>query len=424
MIPNPWKQHTMNKPASNPDLQILRALVASYAEAAALPQHREKAELWRRLNGLKPTRPLVWINEIPWRELAVEEDLTNRCEDPLCRKLETDLRKTLYQWRHFPGDMVLDPELQVMIECTPRSSYADYGIEAHETKDTTAAFHSVIESLADVEKLKVPEVVVDWDTTQRRLEILSAAAEGLIGVRRQGIVHQWHSPWDQMIHWYGIERLYMDMVDQPELVHALLGRFMQALHIVVDRQEELGVLDVGTGNHRVGSGGLGFCEELPPPGFDPSHVRPRDQWGCATAQIFAGVSPDMHWEFALQYEKPMMERFGLSYYGCCEPLQDKIEILRRVRNLRKISVSPMADAAKCADRIGRDYVISLKPTPAFLAFDRWDPGAAERDLRSQLQQVDDCYVEVILKDITTVRGDPRRLSQWEKMAMNVVCGKE
>lgn len=412
------------KSASRPDLQILRSLVASYAEAAALPLHREKAELWRRLNGLKFTRPLVWINEIPWRELGVEHELTPRCKDPVCRRLETELRKTLYQWRHFPGDMVLDPELTVMIECTPRGSYADYGIEASETKDATAAFHPVIESLADVEKLRVPEVVVDWDMTQRRLEILSAAAEGLISVKRQGIVHQWHSPWDQMIHWYGIERLYMDMVDRPELVHALLERFMRALHAVLDRQEELRLLDVGTGNNRVGSGGLGYCEELPPPSFTPAHVRPRDQWGCATAQIFAGVSPDMHWEFALQYEKPLMERFGLSYYGCCEPLQDKIDILRRVGNLRKISVSPMADAAACAARIGRDYVVSLKPTPAFLAFDRWDPAAAARDLREQLKQVEGCHVEVILKDITTVRQEPRRLQEWEQLAMRIVREQE
>jgi hypothetical protein len=27
----------------------------------------------------------------------------------------------------------------------------------------------------------------------------------------------------------------------------------------------------------------------------------------------------MHEEFALQYEKRWLERFGLTYYGCCEP---------------------------------------------------------------------------------------------------------
>lgn len=41
--------------------------------------------------------------------------------------------------------------------------------------------------------------------------------------------------------------------------------------------------------------------------------------------------------------KKWLEKFGLTYYGCCEPLHNKIEILQQVKNLRKISISPRAD---------------------------------------------------------------------------------
>jgi hypothetical protein len=382
--------------------------------------NREKTKLWRSLNGLKPTRPLVLIYQIPWHEMNVGDELTLHCGDGYCQSVEQHLRLTLYQWRHMPGDMVLDPALYVGLLCDPTSSYADYGIQGRETHSASASFEPVINSLADVEKLRIPEVRVNRPETDRRLELMSDICRGIIPVQRQGIVHQWHSPWDQMIHWYGIERLYLDMVDRPELVHALLQRFMKALHAVVDRQVELNLLDVGTGNISVGSGGLGFTDELPPPDFVPGRVRTKDQWGCATAQIFSAVSPEMHWEFALQYEKPLMERYGLSYYGCCEPLQDKIDIIRRVKNVRKISVSPMADAASCAEQIGTGYVISLKPSPAVLAFDRWDPTVARRELEESLAQVRGGYVEVILKDITTVRGEPQRLWEWEKIAMHAV----
>ena len=50
----------------------------SPAQIAALPVHREKAELWRRLNDLESVRPMVWINEIPWHEMNVNDELTLR----------------------------------------------------------------------------------------------------------------------------------------------------------------------------------------------------------------------------------------------------------------------------------------------------------------------------------------------------------
>ena len=39
--------------------EVLRGLVAELAQIAALPIHREKAELWRRLNDLETARPMV-----------------------------------------------------------------------------------------------------------------------------------------------------------------------------------------------------------------------------------------------------------------------------------------------------------------------------------------------------------------------------
>ena len=90
------------------DRDVLRRLVEQQAQIAALPVHAEKAELWRKLNDLEPVRPLVWINEIPWHEMNVDDELTVQCEDPWAAFIETGLRRTLYQWRHMPGDMIVD----------------------------------------------------------------------------------------------------------------------------------------------------------------------------------------------------------------------------------------------------------------------------------------------------------------------------
>ena len=149
-------------------------------------------------------------------------------------------------------------------------------------------------------------------------------------------------------------------------------------------------------------------------------VRPWNMWGHATAQIFGSVSPTMHWDFGLKHEMRWLERWRLTYYGCCEPLDVKMNILRKIPNLRKISVSPWVNPERAVREIGTDYVVSRKPTPAWLAEDTWRPEAARADLVQFLETARGCQVEVIMKDISTVRYQPQRLWEWEKMAMEVV----
>ncbi len=84
----------------------------------------------------------------------------------------------------------------------------------------------------------------------------------------------------------------------------------------------------------------------------------------------------------------------------------------------------MVDIEKGAEGIGRNYVFSRKPSPAFLAGDTWNPQAVEKDLRSVLEVCSrhGCPVEFILKDISTVRYQPQRLWEWADIAMKVVRG--
>ena len=399
--------------------EVLRELGRRKAGIGNLPVQKEKSGLWRRLNRLEPVRPLVWINEVPWHEMNWNDELTLRCQDEFLRGIENGLRMELYQWDHFRGDMVVEPVIYSSIVGGPWGSYADYGIvEKNRTAEDgrDVGFEPVIHAEADADRIRTPEVWFDREATERNCRTLCEVFDGVIPVRKQGIVHQWHSPWDQIIRWYGIEQLYTDMYDRPALVHRILRNFMKALHEVLDRQEALGMLDVSNGNHRVGSGGMGITDELPPPGCDPARVRPRDQWGCSTGQIFSEVSPDMHEEFCLQYERPLMERFGLTYYGCCEPLHRKVGILRSVKNLRKISMSPWINVEDASAQMAADYVFSYKPNPSFLAMGRWSPDLAREDLKAVLAKTRRNRVELILKDVTTIRGEPQRLWQWAAVA--------
>ncbi|MEI8196364.1 MAG: hypothetical protein WCI73_10685, partial [Phycisphaerae bacterium] len=77
--------------------EILRRLGGELAQIAALPVHKQKADLWRRLNRLEPVRPLVLIFQLPWHELNVEDELTLRCQSAWARGLEERLRREIYQ---------------------------------------------------------------------------------------------------------------------------------------------------------------------------------------------------------------------------------------------------------------------------------------------------------------------------------------
>ena len=83
-------------------------------------------------------------------------------------------------------------------------------------------------------------------------------------------------------------------------------------------------------------------------------------------------------------------------------------------------MSPWADLKKAVNKVERSLVLSIKPNPAFLAEDDWRPEAVRADLKRSLDITNGCAVEVILKDVSTVRNQPQRLWEWEKTAMDLV----
>ena len=61
-------------PVSEKERTVLRRLAEQQAEIGSLPVQQETARQWARLNGLRPGKPLVWINEICWHELEATDD--------------------------------------------------------------------------------------------------------------------------------------------------------------------------------------------------------------------------------------------------------------------------------------------------------------------------------------------------------------
>ena len=403
------------------DTEVLRRLASELAGYAALPIHAEKARLWQELNDLRSSRPMVWINEIPWHEMNVDDELTLRTEDPWAQDQERDLRRTLYQWRHLPGDMILSDHLV----CPLAIHSTDFGIvedvDVARTDDAndivSREFHIQIRDIDDLEKIRMPQVTHNEAATEFRYQAMSRVYEGIMPVRKAGQTHIWYTPWDYLIRWWGVEEAMLDLVQRPDLVHAGVDRMVDAWMVELDQFEAQDLLSLDANNTRIGSGGYGYTEALPGKPFDPDHVRARNMWGCSNAQIFSEVSPQMRWEFAVEHDMRWLTRWGLTYYGCCEPLDKSIDVIRRIPNLRKISTTPWADTGRMVEQVGTDYVLSRKPNPAVFATDEWHPERARRELRDFLEKARGCHVELIMKDISTVRYQPQRLWEWATIAM-------
>ena len=141
------------------------------------------------------------------------------------------------------------------------------------------------------------------------------------------------------------------------------------------------------------------------------------------AQMFSTVSPDMFREFEVHYSARICERFGLVYYGCCDPLENKMDEVRMIPNVRKVSMSPWVDQEKGAAEIRGEFVYSRKPNPALVAKDRFDADEIRSDLVATREVCSKygCPLEFILKDISTVRYEPERLAEWGRIAMEVAC---
>lgn len=404
------------------DVEVLRELGRQVAEIAALPAQEETRRLWQALNGLRPIRPLVMIDELPWNEMNVDGELTTRTEDPFCRTLEVAIRRTLYQWRHFPVDMVV--EARVYVPKTIRTT--GFGLDIQETtlsveSENEILSHEYRDQLRDeedVQRIRIPEVSLDEDTTARDEAKAHEIFDGVLDVHMQGCIPPFYL-WDDIVMWRGAENVLYDLIDRPDHMHEIARRYTDACLGMLDQLEEKGLLGYDAPLvHCTGA----WTDELPAPGFDPAKPRAKDNWTRGASQILGSVSKSMYEEFEIEYVSRWHARFGLTNYGCCDALHDRVDLIRQIPNVRKISMSPWADVDKGAEAIGRDYVFSWKPNPAVLAMDGWEPETVEADLRHTLEACERnrCPLSITLKDISTVRRHPERVWEWAEIGSRLV----
>lgn len=405
------------------ELHALRALANQYMEIASLPMQKEKLELWKAFNRHDNTRPMVLIDQLPWSELNDSNELTCVSEDPFLQKIEFSLRSTIYKWKHFPVDMVVEPFLTIPFS-TRNSGWGidvteDIVITEKGNNVVSHAYKNQLETESDLEKIKDMEITVDHAQSKEWLEAARYIFDGILPVRQAGGAFFHLGIWDVLSERMGVENIYFDLIDRPEFVHKIMEKMTHSALAGIRQINTLGLADT--------SANLCHCsviyndEQLPDfgagQGQDTHH-----SWAFGMAQLFTSVSPEITKEFEVPYISRLAQEYQMIYYGCCDRLDDRLEIVQQIPNIKKISCSPWSHRETFAAKLCKDIVMSNKPAPSFLAAESMDLDAVATDLQRTCDAAkkNQLSLEMILKDISTVRHQPQRLSQWAQTAMNIV----
>jgi hypothetical protein len=400
------------------DVAILRDLAKRYIEISSEDIQNERRDLWRQHNSLKPTRLLIYARAFGWNEMP-ESKL--KCTDPFFVGYEYFFRLKLF-WHSLNDDSIFEPWVSM-----PASyKYSGWGVDylLNRTDDSGGAYketHPIENYEEDMQKLITPSHEIDEKATAKNLSKLHNAIGDIITINldRSSAYRMWGGDISTHIgHLRGIEPIMYDMMDQPENLHKLLAFLRDSILRVYEQAEAAG--DFGFYAHE--NQAMTYAEELEDPAPNTKNVKLNQLWGYAAAQEYTLISPEMHDEFLLQYQLPILKKFGLTAYGCCEDLTNKIDILRQIPNLRRIAVSPFADPKKCAEQIGGDYVISYRPNPSTTVSCGFDPARIKSDLTRDLQifKANGCQPDITLKDVESVENDPNRVREWVKLNRHVI----
>jgi len=416
------------------DRGIIRELASKWKDIAERPVMSERKRLWKAVHDLKPKRPVILVETASIDGFVGLEEL--RCQDPFLRAVEQNLRDNVRHAEEVGDDVVLEPYFRIgwHLDCS------DFGVNV-ETKPATVSkdeialgytFNFPIRAPEDVKLLKKRTFTVDRAKTLERQRLLEDAMGDLLPVRvgnYDPFLAQWGDEgWTgmfffgltwQIYRFIGNNGLLYWLYDAPDTIRWLMEYMCEDRDRLFAFLEREKLLVPNTDNQMAGPRAYGYVSELPGPDAD-GQVKLKDLWGWAESQESTVISPDMYKEFFLPYLARLSAKFGLVYYGCCEPVHDRLAmILQAIPNLRSVSVSGWADFRKVAEMLGRRYVYSRKPTPAYISGANPDWGLVEADMRKTYEAARDCNLELLFRDIYTIARDRPRLARWVAMTRSI-----
>ncbi len=400
---------------SHYEQSLLKDLAMKVADLSSQPIEKVKADLWTASNDLKPIRPLVFIDpENGWNELISQESL--KCSNPLARSWEMYLLKQIYWVKELCDDKVIEPYIDIPVSYTTTG----WGLPLNKRYSSINGSYKVIASLTDYDcdfsKLHFPEIIIDEDKSNKELALAHELFDGILKVRQK--TQWWWSlgMTSDYINLRGLEDFMTDMLLYPAWVHKMMKFLSDGYLKRLDFLEKKGLLCSNNGGTYVGSGGFGWTEQLPNE-YELKHtVTTHEMWGFCESQESVAISPEMYNEFILPYQMPIMQRFGLNCYGCCEPVNSRWKYIKNIPNLRRVSISPWANKAECAGYLQDKYILSFKLSPSPLALYKLNEEIVRNEIKEALFVSKNLSVELIMKDNHTLGNNPNNAKRWVQIA--------
>lgn len=391
------------------DRERLRSVAAEYAAITRGETMSGRREIWRRSNRLEErTVPFqIEDNGTFFADLAPKP----RCEGEFERSLESGMLQAITNHKLIDDDRVFPPCCVINWKISRPDICPELKItRAADAKGRELGYETntpLAELATSFHKLVRGPFKVDREETLRQVEAADKAFGDLLPVRIVNNTTLWAGCGmaGKAVNMMGMDNFYMAMIDQPEQVHRFFDFVSTEALEFLNWMEAERLVTPNNGEFCVGSGSCGLTDELPQRGIkDGARVMLGDCWGFQEAQEAVGISPEMYGEFIHPYQRRVSDRFGLLYYGCCEPVHLQWPVIRRFRNLRKITVSPWCDQASIAASAGKSVVLSRKPHPLKLCGETFSPSEFEAHIRETLDIARDNFVELIFRDTCTLDG--------------------
>lgn len=401
---------------SNTDKDIIRGLANRYAEMTNGYENRAKLSRWRALNNLQSERPLVFTN-VHLLGPDIDPHLPEqKVENQELREVERWFHNAL--WRsELQDDRYFDPWFTIRAEMFEQPEGL-WGIKPKMVKDESSRGYRefpVLERMEDLDALKAtPHRILNPDPP------LAQALEDIFGDilpvhrNRVSIYHIWNSVLGPSAGGlFGLEELLMALYTEPEMIHRFMKFCSEAIIKNFKECEESG--DWSTADYWYYNTPPN-CEDLPDPKANSYGAEMKELTGFGHGQEFDAVSPEMFKEFLLDYQRPILDLFGRVSYGCCDTLDNKLEILSTIPNLTKITAGPLADPSRYPELFAKKAVISWRPITTLMASFSFDEDALRKIIRDGLEKLKGCQVEIHLHDLMTVCGDVSRIYRWAEIA--------
>ncbi len=401
------------------DKTVLKDLARQVAELATLPVMEERRKLWNRQNKLQADRPLILCDpENGWNEIIAESDI--QCTNSIARHWEDHLRKQIFWGKKMNDDYVVEPVFKVPhvyqeTQWNVAGSTKIASIKKSAEEGRSYHIETILEDYSQLSKLIKPTITINHEATESVLATAHEIFDGILDVFLSTVWFWSVGMTDELVFLRGIEKLMFDFHDEPENVHKIMEILFEGMNEKLDWLESENLLSLNNDDSFIGSGGIGYIDTLPGEDFSEK-VTTKHMWGLAESQITSGVSPDMFKEFIFPYQRKLMERFGMTCYGCCEPMDKRLAIVKCVESLRRVSVSPWADREIMAEQLGKDYIYSLKLSPTHLAVPDIDEAVIRKDLRDAYRLANDIHLELIMKDNHTLGKNPNNVIRWVELA--------